>query len=53
LPSGDLAVYVDSPAAKKEMESTVDWAKRIAPGAVIKKRTWPVLIYGVRIADYL
>jgi hypothetical protein len=34
------------------MESTVDWAKRIAPGAVVKKRTWPVLIHGVRVADY-
>jgi len=30
----------------------VDWAKRIAPGAEVKKRTWPVLIHGVRVADY-
>jgi hypothetical protein len=52
LKSGDLAVYVDSLAAKKEMESAVDWANRIAPGAVVKKRTWPVLIHGVRVADY-
>jgi hypothetical protein len=38
LPSEDLAVYVDSPVTKKEMEFIVDWAKRIAPEAVIKKR---------------
>ena len=30
----------------------MDWANRIAPGAVVKKRTWPVLIHGVRVADY-
>jgi hypothetical protein len=52
LKSGDLAVYVDSTMTKKEMETTVDWANRIAPGAVVKKRTWPVLIHGVRVADY-
>jgi hypothetical protein len=52
LKSGDLAVYVDSTMTKKEMETTVNWANRIAPGAVVKKRTWPVLIYKVRVADY-
>ena len=51
LKSGDLAVYVDSPGAK-EMESTVDWANSIALGVVVKKCTWPVLIHGVRVADY-
>jgi hypothetical protein len=25
---------------------------KIAPGAVIKKRTWPVLIHEVRVIDY-
>jgi hypothetical protein len=39
LKSGDLAVYVDSVSAKKEMKSTTDWAKRLALEAVIKKRT--------------
>jgi hypothetical protein len=39
LKSGDLAVYVNSPAAKKEMKSIINWANRIAPGAVVKKRT--------------
>jgi hypothetical protein len=53
LRSGDLAVFVDSPAANKEMESITDWAKRIALRAVVKKRTWPILIYRVRVADYL
>jgi hypothetical protein len=52
LKSGDLAIYVDSTMTKKEIETTVDWANRIALGAVVKKRTWPVLIHGVRVADY-
>jgi hypothetical protein len=39
LSSGDLAIFIDSPAAKKKMEFTVNWAKRIAPKAVVKKRT--------------
>ena len=52
LKSGDLAIHVNSPRAKKEMEETTDWAKRIAPAAVVQKRTWPVLVHGVRVADY-
>jgi hypothetical protein len=52
LRSGDLAVFVDSPTAKKEIESATDWAKRILSGAVVKKRTWPILIHRVRVADY-
>jgi hypothetical protein len=53
LPSEDLAVYVNSPATKKEIKSIVDWAKMIASEVVVKKRIWPVLIYDVRVADYL
>jgi Zinc knuckle len=34
------------------MEETTEWAKRIAPAAVVQKRTWPVLVHGVRVADY-
>jgi hypothetical protein len=52
LRSKDLAVFVDSPAVKKKMEFITNWVKRIASGAAIKKRIWPVLIYGVKMVDY-
>jgi hypothetical protein len=34
------------------MEATSDWAEKIAPGATVRKRTWPVMVHGVRVADY-
>jgi hypothetical protein len=49
LKSGDLAIHVNSPRAKKEMEETTEC---IAPAAVVQKRTWPILVHGVRVADY-
>ena len=35
LKSGDLAVHVNSCRAKKDMEETTEWVKRIAPAAVV------------------
>jgi hypothetical protein len=52
LKSGDLAIHVNSPRAKKEMEEATEWVKGIAPAAVVQRRTWPVLVHGVRVADY-
>jgi hypothetical protein len=52
LRSGDLVVHMDSPAGKKEMETQKSWAEAIAPSAVIRKRTWPVIIHGVRVKDH-
>jgi hypothetical protein len=52
LRNEDLAIFVDSPAAKKKMKSAINWVKRIISGAVVKKRTWPILIYRVKMADY-
>jgi hypothetical protein len=43
---------MDSPAGKKEMETQKSWAEVIAPSAVMRKRTWPVIVYGVRVKDY-
>jgi hypothetical protein len=43
---------MDNTMTKKKIEIIVNWANRIAPGAVVKKRIWPILIYRVRIADY-
>lgn len=52
LRSGDLAIYTDSTAAKRDLETDTTWAKTVTPGATVYKRTWPVLIHGVRVADY-
>jgi hypothetical protein len=49
--SGDLAVHMDSAAGKKEMEEKKEWIKAIAPSAVTRKKTWPIMVHGVRIAD--
>jgi hypothetical protein len=35
LKSKDLAVYINSCRAKKDIKETIKWAKRIAPAAVI------------------
>ena len=34
------------------METQKSWAEAIAPSAVIRKRTQPVIVYGVRVKDY-
>jgi hypothetical protein len=52
LKSGDLAVHVNNSKTKRDMEETQEWAKRIAPAAEVRKRTWPILIHAVRVADY-
>jgi DNA-binding MurR/RpiR family transcriptional regulator len=35
LKSGDLVIYVNSCRAKKDIEETTEWAKRIAPATVV------------------
>jgi hypothetical protein len=52
LRSGDLSVYIDSSAGKKELETRTGWAESIAPSAVVRKRTWPVIVHGIRVRDY-
>jgi hypothetical protein len=52
LKSGDLAIHVDSPTAKKDLEAETSWVTSITPGAAVHKRTWPVLVHGVRVANY-
>jgi hypothetical protein len=34
------------------METRTDWAESIAPSAVVRKRTWPVIVHGVKVRDY-
>jgi hypothetical protein len=52
LRSGDLLVHMDSSAGKKELETRTGWAESIAPSAVVRKRTWPVIVHGVRVRDH-
>ena len=37
---------------KKALEKDTNWVKKITPSASIRKKTWAVLVYRVRVADY-
>jgi hypothetical protein len=52
LKSGDLVVHMDSAAGKKEIEKQKSWAEAIYLSAVARKRTWPVIVHGVKIKNY-
>ena len=52
LKSGDIAIYVNSSKTKRDLEAETNWVTSIAPGATVHKRTWPVLVYRVRVANY-
>jgi hypothetical protein len=39
---------MDSAERKKEMEEKKERIKAIAPSAVARRKTWPVMIHGVR-----
>jgi hypothetical protein len=43
---------MNSTAGKKEIEIRIGWAESIAPSAVVWKRTWPVIVHGVKVRDY-
>lgn len=45
-------VHMDSSAGKKEMERQKSWVEAICPSAVARKRTWPVIIHGVKRESY-
>jgi hypothetical protein len=53
LRSGDLAIYIHSLTAKKDLEAETGWVESITPGAIMKRRTWPVLVHRERIATRL
>ena len=52
LKSGDLAIHMDSSTAKKDLEKETSWVQSITPGAAVRTRTWPVLVHGVKVADF-
>ena len=43
---------MDSLAGKKELERQQSWIGAICPSAVARKRTWPVIIHGVKMEKY-
>jgi hypothetical protein len=43
---------MDSAAEKKEMEKQKSWAEAICLSAVARKRTWPVIVHGVKMENY-
>jgi hypothetical protein len=43
---------MDNAAGKKKMEKQKSWAEVICPSAVARKRTWPVIIHGVKMENY-
>ena len=47
-----MVVYMDSAAGKKEIEKQKSWAEAICPSAVARKRTWPVIVHGVKMENY-
>jgi hypothetical protein len=47
-----VVIYIDSAAGKKEIEKHKSWAEAICPSAVARKRTWPVIVHGVKIENY-
>jgi hypothetical protein len=43
---------MDSAAGKKEMKEKKEWVKAIAPSAETRKKSWPVMVHGVKVADH-
>jgi hypothetical protein len=52
LKSGDLVIYINSVAEKKEIKKQKSWAETICLSAVARKRTWPVIVHGVKMKNY-
>jgi hypothetical protein len=43
---------MDSSAGKKEIKKQKSWVALICPSAVVRKRTWPIIVYGVKMKNY-
>ena len=43
---------VTAQRGKREMEKQTSWVEAIAPSAVVRKRTWPVVVHVVNVLDY-
>jgi hypothetical protein len=45
-------VHIDSLKGKKEMERQKSWVEAICLSTVARRRTWPVIVYGVKTENY-
>ena len=52
LGSGDIIIHVESKTEKDRLEQDTQWTTRIGTSATIKRRTYRVLIHGMRVADF-
>jgi hypothetical protein len=52
LKSGDIAVHTEGVKEKAQLEKDDEWVKEINPKARVVKRTWPVIVHGMRVADF-
>jgi predicted PhzF superfamily epimerase YddE/YHI9 len=52
LGSGDILIHVESKAEKERLKHDTQWIARIRASTTIKKRTYRVLVYGIRVADF-
>jgi hypothetical protein len=43
---------MNSSAGKKEIEKQKSWVELICPSAVVRKRIWPVIVYGIKMENY-
>jgi hypothetical protein len=43
---------MNSSAGKKEIEKQKSWVELICLSAVPRKRTWPVIVHGIKIKNY-
>lgn len=51
LPTGDLIFQMVTEEDKAKWETHTGWAAAIAPSATVKKRSFKVMVHGVRVAN--
>ena len=47
-----MIVYTGSEIEKRALEDNTDWVKEISPEVGVVKKTWPIIIHGMRVADF-
>lgn len=52
LPSGDVQVNLASQEEKRRLEKETSWTGKLGASATIKKKTYRVLVHGMRVADF-
>jgi hypothetical protein len=52
LGSRDILIHVESKAEKERLKYNTQWIARIRASATIKKHTYRVLVYSIRVTDF-